>query len=143
RPANAARVRVMPGTCGGVTGSAQTFSPVSLFDLRLGAGRRVALDLKDGDTAALYVLGGEVVLNDDESARETELVVLDRRGAGLTLEARSDATVFVMSGTPIEEPIAGYGPFVMNTHQEIQQAFVDFHRGRLGVVTHETEKGSA
>jgi redox-sensitive bicupin YhaK (pirin superfamily) len=100
----------------------------------------VTFDLKDGYTAALYVLRGEVVIGEHETARAAELVVLDRNGADVTLEANSDATVFVMNGLPIDEPIAGYGPFVMNTRQEIQQAFADFHQGRLGVVPTDREK---
>jgi quercetin 2,3-dioxygenase len=66
--------------------------------------------------------------------------VLDRNGAEVTIEANSDATVFVMNGRPIDEPIAGYGPFVMNTRQEIQQAFADFHQGRLGVAPTEKQE---
>jgi quercetin 2,3-dioxygenase len=139
-PERGGKVRVIAGQFAGITGPAQTFSPLNLLDVRLGAGKSVTLDLKDGYTAALYVLQGEVVVNGDEVARATELVVLDRRGAELTLEARADTTVFVMNGQPIDEPIAGYGPFVMNTRQEIQQAFADFQQGRLGVAPEETEE---
>ncbi len=141
-PENAGTVRVIAGEFAHTAGAARTFTPINLLDLRLGAGKRVTLGLKDGYTAALYVLHGEVVISGHELARATELVVLDRNGAEVTLEARSDATVFVMNGRPIEEPIAGYGPFVMNTRQEIQQAFADFHRGRLGVVPTESEEVS-
>jgi redox-sensitive bicupin YhaK (pirin superfamily) len=141
-PESAGTVRVIAGEFANTAGVARTFTPINLLDVRLGPGKRVTLDLKDGYTAALYVLHGEVVINGHEPARATELVVLDRNGAEVTLEARSDATVFVMNGRPIEEPIAGYGPFVMNTSQEIHQAFADFHQGRLGVVPTESEKAS-
>jgi len=133
-PGDAGSVRVIAGEFGTARGAARTFTPINLLDLRLTAGKRVTLDLRDGYTAALYVLKGEVVIGDRETARATELVVLDRRGAEAAIEANSDATVFVMNGQPIDEPIAGYGPFVMNTRQEIQQAFVDFNQGRFGVV---------
>ena len=139
-PERGGKIRVIAGQFAGIAGPAQTFSPINLLDVRLGAGKRVTLDLKEGYTAAFYVLQGEVVVNGDEHARATELVVLDRRGAEVTLEARADATVFVMNGQPIEEPIAGYGPFVMNTRQEIQQAFADLQLGRLGVAPEETEE---
>ncbi len=139
-PGHGGKVRVIAGEFAGSAGPAKTFSPINLLDVRLGAGKRVALDLQDGYTAALYVLRGEVVVNGDELARATELVVLDRRGADVALEARADATVLVMNGQPIDEPIAGYGPFVMNTRQEIQQAFADLQQGRLGVVPEETEE---
>jgi redox-sensitive bicupin YhaK (pirin superfamily) len=139
-PGDAGSVRVIAGEFGNARGAARTFTPINLLDLRLAAGKRVTFDLKDGYTAALYVLKGEVAIGEHETARATELVVLDRNGADVTLEANSGATVFVMNGLPIDEPIAGYGPFVMNTRQEIQQAFADFHQGRLGVVPADHEK---
>jgi len=142
-PGDAGSVRVIAGEFGTARGAARTFTPINLLDLRLTAGKRVTLDLRDGYTAALYVLKGEVVIGDRETARATELVVLDRRGAEAAIEANSDATVFVMNGQPIDEPIAGYGPFVMNTRQEIQQAFVDFNQGRFGVVPTDRAKVTA
>jgi len=69
-----------------------------------------------------------------EAANEAELVVFERNGDEVTIEATSDATVFVMNGQPIDEPIAGYGPFVMNTQEQIRQAFVDYQNGRLGQI---------
>jgi hypothetical protein len=127
-------VRVIAGEFDGRQGPAKTFTPIDLFDVRLRAGGSVRLDLRDGHTAGLYLLKGTVSVNGAEDASATELVVLERAGAHVTLTARSDATVFVMSGRPIDEPIAGYGPFVMNTPREIQQAFADYHAGRLGQV---------
>jgi redox-sensitive bicupin YhaK (pirin superfamily) len=126
-------VRVIAGEFRGARGPARTFTPLTLLDARLAAGRTLALALKPGDSTALYIVSGEVKLG-DETARATELVVLDRSGGELGLEALSDAQVLVMSGTPLGEPVAGYGPFVMNTPKEIQQAFADFHAGRLGTI---------
>jgi redox-sensitive bicupin YhaK (pirin superfamily) len=139
---DAGTVRVIAGEFRETHGAARTFTPINLLDVRLSAGKRVTLDLKEGFTAALYVLKGEVVIGDHETARATELVVLDRKGAEVTIEATSDATVFVMNGQPIDEPIAGYGPFVMNTRLEIQQAFADFHQGRLGIVPTDREEAT-
>jgi len=138
-PDNAGSVRVIAGEFGGGKGPAKTFTPINLLDVRLGAGKRVTLDLVDGYTASLYVLRGDVVLNGEEPAHATELVVLERSGAEVTIEATSDAVVFVMNGQPITDPVAGYGPFVINTRQEIQQAFADFQLGRLGVVPENEE----
>jgi redox-sensitive bicupin YhaK (pirin superfamily) len=142
-PNEAGTVRVIAGEFAGAAGPARTFTPINLLDVRLAAGKRVTLDLKDGHTAALYVLQGELLLNDDETARATELVVFDRSGAEVTLEARAAATVLVMNGEPIDEPIAGYGPFVMNTRQQIQQAFADLQLGRFGTVPAEDERAPA
>jgi redox-sensitive bicupin YhaK (pirin superfamily) len=140
---DAGSVRVIAGDFDGVAGPARTFTAINLLDVRLAAGKRATFDLKDGHTAALYVLKGEIVVNGDESARATELVVLARAGAEATLEARTDATVLVMNGEPIDEPIAGYGPFVMTTRQEIQQAFADLQLGRFGTVPEDDAKVSA
>ena len=126
-------VRVIAGEYRGAKGPAQTFTTVNLLDVRLRAGQKLTLDLRDGFSAGLYVVSGEVKIN-DQAAHGTELVVLDRKGSDVELEAASDAIVFVMNGAPIDEPVVGYGPFVMNTTREIQQAYADYHAGRLGKI---------
>jgi quercetin 2,3-dioxygenase len=122
-------VRVIAGEYAGAKGPAQTFTPVNLFLVRVDAKRSLRLDLREGDSAGLYVVQGKLSI-----ANEGELVVFERKGKGVQLEAVTDAVVFVMSGAPINEPVAGYGPFVMNTPKEIQQAFADYHAGRLGTI---------
>jgi quercetin 2,3-dioxygenase len=122
-------VRVIAGEFRGVKGPARTFTPITLLVVELENGKSVKLDLPQGYSTALYVGRGKV--ND---ASEGELVLLSREGEDFVLEAQSNAVVFVMSGAPIDEPVAGYGPFVMNTPQEIQQAFADYHAGRLGKI---------
>src|SRR5688500_6599116 len=124
-------VRVIAGEYRGAKGPAQTFTPLNLFDVRLRAGQSLSLDLRDGFSAGLYVVQGEIFVN-GQKANATELVVLDRAGNDIELTATTDAIVFVMNGAPIEEPVVGYGPFVMNTTAEIQKAFADYHAGRLG-----------
>ena len=126
-------VKVIAGAYQTVKGPAQTFTPVSLLEARLQAKRSLQLDLRDGFSAGLYVVSGRVKV-EGQTANETELAVLDRQGAGVSIEALSDAIVFVMSGAPIDEPVVGHGPFVMNTTREIQQAFADYHAGRLGKI---------
>jgi redox-sensitive bicupin YhaK (pirin superfamily) len=133
-PEDAGSVRVIAGKFGGATGPARTFTPIDLLDVRLRAGARLRLDLRDGDTAALYVLKGKLAVADQGA-----LVVFDRKGDAVEIQAVSDTTVLVMSGRPIDEPIAGYGPFVMNTQQEIQQAIADLRNGRLGKIPALTE----
>jgi hypothetical protein len=131
-------VRVIAGEFGGVKGPARTFTPVNLLDARLRAGRPLRLDLRDGFSAGLYVVTGRTIVN-GEAANEGELVVLDRKGEEVTIEAAADATVFVMNGAPIDEPVAGHGPFVMNTQDQIRQAFADYQRGRLGKIPSPTQ----
>jgi redox-sensitive bicupin YhaK (pirin superfamily) len=133
-PREGGSVRVIAGEFQGARGPARTFTPINLLDLRLRADHRVRLDLRDGWTAALFVVSGEIIVNGEEGARAGELVVLGREGSKVEIEAAPDATVFVMNGQPIDEPIAAYGPFVMNSQDEIRQAIVDFQAGRLGTI---------
>ncbi|TMI42925.1 MAG: pirin family protein [Betaproteobacteria bacterium] len=118
-PRDGGLVRVIAGGFGSAKGPARTFTPVNLLDVNLRAGHSVRLNLRDGFSGALYVLKGRIVVN-NERASETELVVLDREGDEVLIEAASDARLFVMNGAPIDEPLAGYGPFVMNTPGEIR-----------------------
>jgi redox-sensitive bicupin YhaK (pirin superfamily) len=126
-------VRVIAGEFRGVKGPAQTFTPINLLLVSLKAGNALELDLRDGCSAALYVAEGKIEAN-AEAVGAGELAVFDRKGSQGAITAQTDAIVFVMNGAPIDEPIAGYGPFVMNTPKEIQQAFADYHAGRLGTI---------
>ncbi len=131
-PKKAGRVRVIAGSYDGHRGPAMTFSPVDVWDVRLNAGKSAQLRVPEGRTMALVVLQGTVQVNGSEIAREAQLVVLDRKGEDVLIEANTDTTLLVLSGQPLDEPIVGYGPFVMNTEQEIRQAIEDFNSGRFG-----------
>ena len=131
-PDGAGRVRVIAGAYGGAKGPARTFTPIDVWDVRLVQGGRVTFDLAEGRTAALAVLTGRLTVNGSEPVDDAKLVVLDRAGTRVTLEAEADTTVLLLSGEPIDEPIVGYGPFVMNSEAEIRQAVDDFNKGRFG-----------
>jgi redox-sensitive bicupin YhaK (pirin superfamily) len=128
----AGSLRLIAGEFDGHTGPARTFTPIDVWDLRLKGGKLLTLDLHEGRNTALVVLRGTVQVNGLESVREGQLALFDRKGDQLTLEASEDAVVLLLSGEPIDEPIVGHGPFVMNTEQEIHQAFADFQSGRFG-----------
>ncbi|GAB1724367.1 MAG: pirin family protein [Nitrospira sp. CR1.1] len=128
----AGRLRVIAGEFRGVTGPAKTFSPVHLYDLRLAAGHRVELDLPEGFNSSLFVLHGQVVVNGSQAVEEVEIGLFGQQGERVVLEAKQEATMLVLSGEPIAEPIARYGPFVMNTREEIIQAVQDYQAGKMG-----------
>ena len=131
-PDGAGTVRVIAGEYDGRRGPARTFTPIDVWDLRLLAGKTARLNVPEGRTLALVVLRGTVQVNDREIAREAQMVVLDRDGTGFSIAANGDATVLLPSGEPIDEPIVGHGPFVMNSEAEIRQAIDDFNSGRFG-----------
>jgi len=133
-PDDAGTVRIIAGTHAGNQGPARTFSPMNVWDLRLNGGHVSELALPDGWTAALIVLRGVVRVNGGEGVREAQMVVLDRVGESLSVAAEGDAVVLLLSGEPIDEPIVGYGPFVMNNEAEIAQAISDFNGGHFGEI---------
>jgi redox-sensitive bicupin YhaK (pirin superfamily) len=128
----AGRVRVIAGNFEGHQGPARTHTPMDVWDLRLNAGKTVRLPLIKGHTAALVVLAGTVLVNGEAVAREAQLVQFQRDGDALEIEANSEAKLLFLGGEPIEEPVVGHGPFVMNTREEIVQAFHDFQGGKFG-----------
>lgn len=133
-PKGAGTVRVIAGNYDGHQGSAQTFSPINVWDIRLSQGHEVTLSLPAGHTAAVVVLRGTVLVGGSEVAREAQMVLLERDGSDVRLNANSDATLLVLSGEPLREPIVGHGPFVMNTQAEIGKAIADFNAGHFGQI---------
>jgi len=126
------RLRVIAGTFRGHKGPARTFTPVELYDLQLQADTRFELTLPEGHNTSVFVLEGRVSVNGSAAAGEAELVVTKGHGSLVRLEALEDSRFLIMSGKPINEPIARYGPFVMNTRAELVQAVEDYQRGRMG-----------
>jgi redox-sensitive bicupin YhaK (pirin superfamily) len=131
-PEGAGRVRVIAGEFGGSKGPARTFTPVNVWDMRLSRDASVTLDLPEEHSSMLVVLSGRVTVNGAQAAGEAEMVLLDREGDSVTIDASGDAMLLVLTGEPIDEPIVGYGPFVMNSEAEIKEAVADFNSGRFG-----------
>lgn len=126
-------VRVIAGEYGGRQGPARTFTRINLWDVHLRAGKPATLPLPDRDTAAFLVLSGEVMVC-GQLVKEGDLAIFSREGGSIELTASADATLLVLSGEPIDEPIAARGPFVMNTQAELQQAFRDYQMGKMGEI---------
>ncbi len=122
-------LRVIAGNYQGTNGPANTYTPINLWDLRLQAGITVELDVPEDYTTLLFNMKGSVAINNSAMMNDVELAFFERKGKTISLTALEDATLLFMNGEPIDEPIAGYGPFVMNTQQEIRQAIADFNYG--------------
>lgn len=125
-------LRVIAGSVHGVKGPAKTFTPVELYDLRLRAGRSMPLQIPTDFNVGLFVLSGRASLEGTHRLTEAELAVLVSSGEPVMITAEEDATILVMAGEAIREPVARYGPFVMNTKAELVQAVNDYQAGKMG-----------
>jgi len=128
---DAGKVRVIAGEYAGHAGPAHTFSPMNVWDVRLNAGSTTTFTLPEGHTTAVFVLHGAVGLGGTYTVRPSELAVLQRTGTELVLEAQQDSVLLLLNGQPLNEPVVGHGPFVMNSVEEINQAFDDYNQGRF------------
>ena len=124
------KARIIAGELDGVRGPARTFTPVNLWDVRLDADAEVSLPLPAGHNAMIAVLSGHVTIG-ETGVGEAEIARFSTEGEGVTLRADGDSMLLVMTGEPIDEPVFGYGPFVMNSEAEIRQAVDDFNSGRF------------
>ena len=131
-PEGAGRVRVIAGQWSTAQGPARTFSPITMLDVALAAGRTAELPQPEGWTTLVVVASGSASVNGAEPVTGPAVVTLSTAGEGVTVQAGSDAKLLLLSGEPIDEPVVGYGPFVMNSQQQIVQAINDFNSGRFG-----------
>ena len=136
--AGAGSLRVIAGNYNGRTGPAQTFTPMNIWDVRLKAGGRAEFAVPGDYTTALFVLRGGIQLDDGEHVGEAQLAALQCEGDTFAVAASEDTTLLVLNGQPIAEPVVGYGPFVMNSREEISQAIADYQSGRMGRIAPRT-----
>jgi hypothetical protein len=129
-------VRVIAGRYGEVSGPAKTFTPVDVWDIRVKAGQHVSFDLPARYTTALFVRRGAIRIGEDPAVKAAELAVMTREGSRLSFQTVEDTSLLLLNGEPLDEPIVGYGPFVMNSRMEIAQAIDDFKHGRFGRIEH-------
>ena len=126
-------VRVIAGDYQGHPGPAHTFTPLTMLDIRLEAGASLKIPLTGGNSTGAYVLRGSLRMN-GVTVGEAEMAVLEKAEDLFRLEANTDSIVLLLSGTPIHEPVASYGPFVMNNAQELEQAVQDYEQGKMGTL---------
>jgi redox-sensitive bicupin YhaK (pirin superfamily) len=133
-PNDAGTVEVIAGEYNGVKGPATTFTPIQMYNVRLKKGGDATLNLPENFNTGILVIEGSVKVNSTETAPQDNFILFKNDGETISLHAEEDTVLLVLSGEPIDEPIVAYGPFVMNTHDEIQEAMDDFRMGKYGVL---------
>lgn len=131
-PDSAGTLRLIAGEYADVRGPARTFTPMNVWDLRLRAGATASLPQPAGWSTLVLVLDGQVQINAAHDLSKLQMATLSMAGSGVTLTASSDAKLLLLAGEPIDEPVVGHGPFVMNSQQQIIQAIADFNSGKFG-----------
>jgi quercetin 2,3-dioxygenase len=125
-------IDIIAGEFEKINGPASSFTPLSLFNVKLSKGKGTSLSFKESHNTGLLVIRGNVTVNNSDKAPTNHFVLFNNKGSEFTIRADDDAEVLVLSGEPIDEPIASYGPFVMNTNDEIRQTIDDFNSGMFG-----------
>ncbi|QQS31595.1 MAG: pirin family protein [Acidobacteriota bacterium] len=129
---NGGEVEIIAGEFDGVKGPATTFSPVHLYNAKPIAGSEFKLSFPEHYTTAILAIEGSATINGDTELPLDHLAVFANEGTEIVVRANEDAILLVLAGEPLNEPIAQYGPFLMNTREEIVQAIQDFQSGKFG-----------
>lgn len=131
-PDNAGTIEVIAGDYKGTKGSAFTFTPIHLLNGKLRKGGKASFDFPANYNTAVLVLEGSIIINGTEKVALDHLALMANDGEVFEIEATEETVILVLSGEPINEPIAAHGPFVMNTREELLEAFNDFNTGKFG-----------
>lgn len=127
-------IEIIAGEYKGIKGSASTFTPLHLYNVKMAKNAKTEMNLPKNFNTALLVIEGSITINGTEKVDTNYFALMDNDGESFTINANENAIYLVLSGEPINEPIAAHGPFVMNTRQELVQAFEDFNQGRFGTL---------
>lgn len=126
------KVGIVAGEYKAMTGPASTFTPISLFNVKLMRGRATDFTFPESYNTGILVIEGEIMINKLRNVPENSFARLGHDSEHIDIEAISDSLVLIMAGEPINEPIASHGPFLMNTEDEIKQAYADYKAGVFG-----------
>lgn len=126
--------RIIAGNFAETTGTASTFTPINMWDIRLNTGKQQVFTIPESHNLLLLVLEGTVLVNGEHVVRASQLVSFEKGGKDVEIEANTHAKILLLSGEPIDEPVVAYGPFVMNSEEEIRQAIMDVQTGRFGKI---------
>jgi quercetin 2,3-dioxygenase len=132
---NQGQIELIAGQYQGVEGPAFTFTPINMFNAKLNAGAKASFSFQKHHNTALLVVEGEIKVNKDTLVKLDHLVLMANDGEDFEIAALKEATILIISGEAINEPIAAHGPFVMNTQREIIEAFNDYQAGKFGELT--------
>jgi redox-sensitive bicupin YhaK (pirin superfamily) len=127
--------RIIAGEFQGHVGPANTFTPMNVVDLKLKKSAAI-IPVPEGWNTSLVILKGAVEVGDGVVAKDAQMLMFSMQGQDIEVHAQEDSVALLLSGQPIDEPIVGYGPFVMNTKEEIAQAVQDFNSGKFGRIEH-------
>lgn len=125
------RIRVIAGAYGDTQGAARTFTPVTLWVVTVDSAGEFALPIPAGQPGGIYVRSGAVEVG-GQSIAQAEFAEFSADGEGLRLNADQPSELLILAGEPIDEPMMAYGPFVMNTREEIEEAIREFQAGKYG-----------
>ncbi|WP_057935823.1 pirin family protein [Algoriphagus resistens] len=134
-PANRGQVEIIAGSYEGAAGAASTFTPIHLFNTRLKSGGTASFSFPENFNTGLLVLEGKVKINATQAVDTDHFALFENKGEDFQVSATDDAVFLILSGQPIHEPIAAHGPFVMNSKEELIQAFQDFNEGKFGYLS--------
>lgn len=132
-PANSGFVKVIAGKFNDVKGSASTFTEMNVFDIHLNKDGKMTTGIPASNNTAILVVEGDVEVN-GQYAGLHDFILFKNKGEAIAIRAKEKSVLLLLSGIPINEPIAQYGPFVMNTQQELQETFKEYQEGKFGVL---------